>query len=115
LSAIQVLIQHGAKLPNAMTRVIGIHNELVRRCLCHAQLVWDDPSEFAIHYDWDGLPSNTGAKNSVRPKVFNRLRQNSDWEHQKTGKKKIQNYVGLVLGFANGMANWMAVSKRYIA
>jgi hypothetical protein len=114
LSAIQVLIQHGAKHPNAMNRVICIHNELVRRCLCHAQLVWDDPSDLAVRYDWDGLPSYASLKNNVRSTSFNLLRQDAGRGY-KVDKQKIRNYVGLILGFANGMATWMAVSKRYTA
>jgi len=115
LSAIQVLIQHGAKQNTAMNRVVNAHNELVRRCIQHAQLVCDDPEEVLQKLDYDGVGSGTSkARISLtRPSVFNIFRQPAAIEPKKANKDNIIKYVQLVLGFANGMANWMAVSKRY--
>lgn len=94
-----------------MSRVVKAHNELVRRCIQHAQLVCDDPDEELARLDYDGVASPSS--------VFHMFRTQSPFRGLDVPKKAdvetIRQYVQLVLGFANGMANWMAVSKRYVA
>jgi hypothetical protein len=66
LSAIQVLIGHGAKPPAALSRVINAHNELVRRCIQHAQLVCDYPPELVEFLDADGISVGSRKQKSPR-------------------------------------------------
>jgi hypothetical protein len=115
LSAIQVLIQHSMKPSAAMLRVINVHNELVRRCIQHAQLVCDDPSEFVEFLDADGIAAGSRNQKSPRLSVLGVFRPpTSQNVNVKTiNKENVRRYVKLILGFANGMAMWMAVSKRY--
>ncbi|KAI5820136.1 hypothetical protein BZA77DRAFT_240289 [Pyronema omphalodes] len=116
LSAIQVLIANGSKHSSAIGRVVNAHNELVRRCIQHAQLVCDEPDEILDRLDYDGIEyMTTETKGSfIRTSIFGIFRQSSLRSSQRrTDKENIRTYVTLILGFANGMANWMAVSKRY--
>ena len=105
-----------------MSRVVNAHNELVRRCIQHAQLVCEVPAEVPAEalawLDYDGISSpRRSSRASIGPlSVFHLFRMQSPFrEPDAPDAEKIRRYVQLVLGFANGMANWMAVSKRYLA
>ena len=112
LSAIQVLIKNGAKQSVAMSRVIKTHNELVRRCVQHAQLIWEVPSVMSDLLDADGVTS-PGFR-TPRSAVFKVFRQGQTLASKQVETENLRKYVRLILGFANGMAMWMAVSKRYM-
>lgn len=102
-----------------MSRVINTHNELVRRCVQHAQLVCKEPSELLEQLDADGIsPGNRRSKpREHRPSVFSVFRNTPVIVGgvKTADKENIRRYVQLILGFANGMAMWMAISKRYMA
>jgi Icc-related predicted phosphoesterase len=101
-----------------MSRVINAHNELVRRCIQHAQLVCDDPPELVEFLDADGIAVGSRRQKSPRYSMWGLFSHASAVQSNsitKVEKEQIRNYVKLILGFANGMAMWMAVSKRYAA
>jgi len=110
---VQILIKRGAKPHTAMARVIDTHNELVRRCVQHASLVYDDPAELVGQLDRDGTIHAT--RKNPRPHVFSVFGNPRDLHLNKSTvpKESVRAYVQLILGFANGMARWMAISKRY--
>ncbi|KAI5853773.1 hypothetical protein BZA05DRAFT_335943 [Tricharina praecox] len=113
LSAIQILIKCGSKPNIAVARVIDTHNELVRRCVQHAGTVCDDPNEHVRLLNGDSGTHHT-SKN-FRPHVFGVFGHPRE-AHPNRGtvpRENVRAYIQLILGFANGMAKWMAVSKRY--
>lgn len=114
LSAVQVLIEHGSKHANAMSRVIKVHNELVRRCVQYAGLVCDDPAEYFEELDADGILGGTKkTKGAIyrSGSVFGVFRNGT--ATQTADKEAVRKYTKLIVGFALGMAEWMAESKRY--
>jgi hypothetical protein len=98
-----------------MSRVINAHNELVRRCIQHAQLVCDDPPELVEFLDADGIAVGSRRQKPPRYSMWGLFSHAPAVQSTKVEKEQIHNYVKLILGFANGMAMWMAVSKRYAA
>ncbi|KAA8912002.1 hypothetical protein FN846DRAFT_773590 [Sphaerosporella brunnea] len=112
LSAIQVLIAHGAKPQAAMLRVINTHNELVRRCIQHAEIVCDNPPKSSHILDFDGLIASP-KKPKSRVALLGSFGRTSSFNGQQIEAEKIRKYVKLIVGYGNGMAMWMAVSKRY--
>lgn len=96
LSAIQIQIaEKGSRSTvQVVVKTADTHNELVKQCMKYAELLWEKP----------------GVNEGVR---FGRL---GDWGSvgEVEEREKVKRYLQLILGFANGMAMWMAVSKRYM-
>ncbi|TGZ81634.1 hypothetical protein EX30DRAFT_251685 [Ascodesmis nigricans] len=101
LSAIQVLIKQGVHQAIAVNDVIGVHNSLVFECVTKAQEMWNEPTN-CQHVDGVIVKSN---------RFFEFFRASS----LKKEEDEVRLYLQVILGFAHGMAHWMAVSKRYLA
>lgn len=111
LNAIQILIQHGVAAPAAMADVTRMHNRLVESCIAHAEAAWAHPRSIPAPPDAGDPPAGYS-----RPSIFGvsygaTLAQRRGAERA----ENVRRYLELILGFANGMAMWMAVSKRYSA
>jgi hypothetical protein len=109
LSAIQVLIQHGAKPQEAMAEVISIHNKLVGHCLHRAATAWAR----SFLFSQDTKLTSTKPSLSRKASRISIFRYSSRSATEKNTDENVCKYLNLILGFANGMAVWMAVSKRY--
>lgn len=101
LSAIQIEIAQGRSARVALTHTVRTHNELVKHCMKYAEMVWEKPmdAECAYQHKRHGSLSTAGWKS--------RTAMDNEAEN-------VRRYLQLILGFANGMAMWMAVSKRYM-
>lgn len=96
LSAVQVLISQGTHPAVALNNVITIHNNLVKECVGLAEAVMRRPLD----------PRHVEGVSGLGRYLRTTAAQKGEYE--------IRKYVEIIVGFANGMAQWMAVSKRYI-
>ncbi|KAI5840521.1 hypothetical protein DFP73DRAFT_633880 [Morchella snyderi] len=106
LNAIQILILHGATPTTAFADVVETHNELVRQLFHYGERAW---IESLTAGDDTGVPGGatvrTNCSSFMTPAPAPRQRLMPD--------EDVQSYLELIMGFANGMACWMAVSRRY--
>jgi hypothetical protein len=86
-----------------MKRVVDMHNELVERVMALAASESVRPK------------TTSGGHRGHPPSVFEIFNISGKHEQTCPDEHQMKLYVELLLGFVNGMAMWMAVSKRYVA
>lgn len=108
-----------------MKDVISMHNELVQHLSCYGERAWTESLQvqnppLADVSDFLAPPTMPFSNGSVFGASaitlwpdFRRGSVMSDQRRGSTPDDNIRKYLELVTGFANGMANWMVVSKRY--
>lgn len=108
----------------AMKDVIGMHNELIQHLSDYGERAWieslhsanpplADVSDFLAPPTMPfGNASLFGASSITLWPDF-RGGPGSDERRMSMPDDNIRKYLEIATGFANGMANWMMVSKRY--
>lgn len=92
----------------AMKDVIRMHNRLVLHLSTYSERAWVElstPQPITV-------PSSPTGVASFRPD--SRKDSVLSQRRQSLPEDNVRKYLELVIGFANGMANWMMVSKRYV-
>lgn len=106
-----------------MKDVIGMHNELVQHLSAYGERAWNESlnapnSPLADVSDFLAPPTlpfgNAGIFGASSVTLWPDFRKDSrlDQRRGSAPDDNVRKYLELVMGFANGLANWMVVSKR---